>query len=365
MESYSYNSGLKEVTFDEKESMSERGTSLGGDDYHLTESVIDKQMKDFQQDRKNLEDPDQINFNDPIFKRILAEEELKILDQTLPQKCIKCECKFNSITNRKFQCYFCGYPVCKDHSKKKREDPSKLNTSNNKSINNQNNSTILNTSGGETEYEKKNFKKICDICEDKYLKWQINYSFQQKKDQYDDITQRLEKQQKDILEKIKKQQDEISRIQSQEEQKKKQFEEQKNELLKKIEKAEMEDTDLKKENKDYLLKIDKIDTEINNMMKQIKDIDEEYKQKVTEEKNLTQKIKEIDQEIENAHQIIEEIEQKITDNNLMMQRQKQIYDVRDSRLDSNLDNIRENSAIRARKDQNLEREKNCNVCQIF
>lgn len=63
----------------------------------------------------------------------------------------------------------------------------------------------MNNSGvKDNENEKKIFKKICDMCEDKYLKWQINYSFQQKKDQYDVITVQLEQNQREVLEKIKK-----------------------------------------------------------------------------------------------------------------------------------------------------------------
>lgn len=61
--------------------------------------------------------------------------------------------------------------VCKDHSKKRRQDPAKVSASLNSS------NTSSTSSGNSEEYAKKDFKKICDICEDKYLKWQINYSF--------------------------------------------------------------------------------------------------------------------------------------------------------------------------------------------
>ena len=98
--------------------------------------------------------------------------------------------------------YFCGFFVCKEHSKKRREDPSKsttttgttiqsnassmtvstssaITTNTNTPTTNQNNNTSsLNISDNtNNEYEKKNFKRICDVCEDKYLKWQINFAF--------------------------------------------------------------------------------------------------------------------------------------------------------------------------------------------
>lgn len=131
---------------------------------------------------------------------------MKSFEDAAPQKCVKCDCKFNSLTNRRFQCYFCGFFVCKEHSKKRREDPSKsisttgltnqssnvssmvtstssVNTNNttpatNPNNNNNNNTSSLNISDNtNNEYEKKNFKRICDVCEDKYLKWQINFAF--------------------------------------------------------------------------------------------------------------------------------------------------------------------------------------------
>lgn len=108
--------------------------------------------------------------------------------------------------------------MCKDHSKKRREDPSKPansasnNTSslvsaasNASSANNNNNNSSLNLSANKEvgEYEKKNFKRICDVCEDKYLKWQINFDFQKNKEKYENITSELERKQKNTLDVIK------------------------------------------------------------------------------------------------------------------------------------------------------------------
>ena len=69
--------------------------------------------------------------------------------------------------------------------------------------------------------------------------------------------------------------------------------------------------------------------------------------------------------------MLEKIESKITDNNLMMNRQQQQIPTRDSRLESNIENIREmpiKSKSKARKNNgntnDTNQENNC-TCRVF
>lgn len=53
----------------------------------------------FQQTKKELEEIDQIDWEDKIFKRVCTDDELKKMDVE-PKQCYKCQKSFNLLTKK-------------------------------------------------------------------------------------------------------------------------------------------------------------------------------------------------------------------------------------------------------------------------
>ncbi|CAD8106260.1 unnamed protein product [Paramecium primaurelia] len=224
---------------------------------------IDQMEKDTEKNQflRKTNDLDLVNQNDSIFKCTLSDEKLKELKQGKNECCI-CH-KSSSLIHKLKQCKFCGNVVCKEHGKKKRKDP--------------NNNSLL--------------KRLCEICEDKYIRLTVETAYKQKRDQLAQQALELDLQSKELLQDIRSLQNQVSEIQQQGVKQQGEYKQIQNELIFKTQKLDNEIKSYQDEN----LKLKSI---IQSIKKEMQLLNERLNEKKLDSQKKQNQLYQIEQEIQ-------------------------------------------------------------------
>ncbi|CAD8212036.1 unnamed protein product [Paramecium octaurelia] len=224
---------------------------------------IDQMEKDREKNQflRKSNELDLVNQNDSIFKSTLSSEKLKELKSGKNECCI-CH-KSGTLIHKMKQCKFCGNVVCKEHSKKKRRDP--------------NNST--------------KFRRLCEICEDKYIRLSVETAYLQKRDQLAQQALLLDSQSKELLQDIRNLQNQISEIQQQGVKNQGEYKQIQNELIFKTQKLDNEIKVFQDENL-------KLKSTIQSIKKEMQQLNERLNEKKADSQKKKHQLHSIEQEIQ-------------------------------------------------------------------
>ncbi|CAD8123934.1 unnamed protein product [Paramecium sonneborni] len=224
---------------------------------------IDEMEKDTQKNQhlRKSNDIDFVNQNDSIFQCILSDDKLKEIKQGKNECCI-CH-KSGSLIHKLKQCNFCGNVICKEHGRKKRKDP--------------NNST--------------KFKRLCDICEDKYIRLSVETTFKQKRDYLAQQAQDLDSQSQKLLNDIRILQIQVSDIQQKSVKQQGEYKQIQNELIFKIQKLDNETKAYQEENL-------KLKSTISSIQKELQLLNDKLNEKNLDALKRQSLLNQIDQEIQ-------------------------------------------------------------------
>ncbi|CAD8207163.1 unnamed protein product [Paramecium pentaurelia] len=224
---------------------------------------IDQMEKDTEKNQflRKSNDMDLVNQNDSIFKSTLSTDKLKELKSGKNECCI-CH-KSGTLIHKLKQCKFCGNVICKEHGRKKRKDP--------------NNST--------------KFRRLCEICEDKYIRLSVETAYTQKRDQLAQQALILDSQSKELLQDIRSLQNQISEIQQQGVKQQGEYKQIQNELIFKTQKLDNEIKGFQDENL-------KLKSTIQSIKKESKQLNERLEEKKLDSQKKQHQLHQIEQEIQ-------------------------------------------------------------------
>ncbi|CAD8182148.1 unnamed protein product [Paramecium octaurelia] len=224
---------------------------------------IDQMEKDTEKNQflRKANELDLVNQNDSIFKCTLSDDKLKELKQGKNECCI-CH-KSASLIHKLKQCKFCGNVVCKEHGKKKRKDPSNPTT----------------------------FRRLCEICEDKYIRLSVETAYKQKRDQLAQQALELDTQSKGLLQDIRSLQNQVSEIQQQSVKQQGEYKQIQNELIFKSQKLDNETKGFQDENV-------KLKSIIQSIKKEMLSLNERLNEKKLDSQKKQHNLHQIEQEIQ-------------------------------------------------------------------
>ncbi|CAD8127310.1 unnamed protein product [Paramecium sonneborni] len=237
--------------------------SIQEDEVGQSNFSIDQMEKDSEkcQHLRKSNDMDLVNQNDSIFQQTISDEKLKEIKQGKNECCI-CH-KTGSLIHKLKQCKFCGNVICKEHGKKKRKDPS--------------NNT--------------KFRRLCDICEDKYIRLSVETTFKQKKDFLAQQALELDSESQKLLKDIRTLQNQVSEIQQQSVKKQGEYKQIQNELIFKTQKLENETKAFQEENL-------KLKQTIQSIKKELQQLNDKLNEKNLDSYKKQQLLQQIEQEIQ-------------------------------------------------------------------
>ncbi|KAM3141545.1 hypothetical protein pb186bvf_006409 [Paramecium bursaria] len=215
-----------------------------------------------------VQDNDIVNKEDSIFNNILDEETLAKCEKN-QKECIICHRSFGKLTFKKRQCKFCGSCVCKDHSRKKRQDPQ----------------------------NKEKFVRVCDICDDKYIRRTVQGTYMERREQLINEYNGLEAQAQDLIRQIKSKEQTLETMQILQMNRTSEVQQQQNNILFKISKTDGQITKFQIEEQQLLQDINRIDEEIGLFQHQIKYKQEQSVLRQQQDKKLQKEIDKLEQEI--------------------------------------------------------------------